>query len=238
MSTIRIYALRRDEGTAAFQTGILANALPRLRNLRNVHLIVTSEGIVPVQRMLQTTSRRLRGLTLKCALIFVYSYPYRCKRTPPYLDHPTAPPSSPSSTCTTSRTSPTTPPPPPSPTPPLLPLPPPPPRPPPQASKLHALLSANKSTLRTIVLDLVPTPYSPSSSPSSYPRHGGSSPTLGAHRVLPAGALSTGNLTRIFFTGAVPAHSTLFGEVLAHGRQLETLNIACALLSSSFSASV
>lgn len=73
--TLRIYALRRDEGTtAAFQTGMLANALPRLINLRNVHLSATSEGIVPVLRILQTTSPRLRGLSLKYAFS-PYSHP-------------------------------------------------------------------------------------------------------------------------------------------------------------------
>lgn len=69
--TLRIYALRRDEGSAAFQTGMLANALPRLFNLRNVHLSATSAGIVPVLRILQTTSPRLRGLSLKCACFFL-----------------------------------------------------------------------------------------------------------------------------------------------------------------------
>ncbi|KAF8956753.1 hypothetical protein BDZ97DRAFT_1670956 [Flammula alnicola] len=64
--TLRIYASRRDkDGSMAFQTGMLMNALPKLINLRNVHLSSTSDGIVPVLRILQSTSPRLRGLSLK-----------------------------------------------------------------------------------------------------------------------------------------------------------------------------
>ncbi|KAF8873172.1 hypothetical protein CPB84DRAFT_1818005 [Gymnopilus junonius] len=64
--TLRIFASRRDkDGSMAFQTGMLTNALPKLINLRNVHLAATSEGIVPVLRILQTTSPRLRGLSLQ-----------------------------------------------------------------------------------------------------------------------------------------------------------------------------
>ncbi|CAA7262338.1 unnamed protein product [Cyclocybe aegerita] len=64
--TLRIYASRRDkDGSMAFQTSMLMNALPKLINLRNVHLSSTSEGIVPVLRILQTTSPRLRGLSLQ-----------------------------------------------------------------------------------------------------------------------------------------------------------------------------
>ena len=52
---------------------MLTNALPKLINLRNVHLAATSEGIVPVLRILQTTSPRLRGLSLQCVLGFYVS---------------------------------------------------------------------------------------------------------------------------------------------------------------------
>lgn len=45
---------------------MLTNALPKLINLRNVHLAATSEGTIPVLRILQTTSPRLRGLSLQC----------------------------------------------------------------------------------------------------------------------------------------------------------------------------
>ncbi|KDR65829.1 hypothetical protein GALMADRAFT_260025 [Galerina marginata CBS 339.88] len=64
--TLRIFASRRDkDGSTAFQTGMLTNALPKLINLRNVHISATSEGIVPVLRILQSSSPRLRGLSLK-----------------------------------------------------------------------------------------------------------------------------------------------------------------------------
>ncbi|KIM35498.1 hypothetical protein M413DRAFT_449710, partial [Hebeloma cylindrosporum] len=64
--TLRIFAWRRDrDGSTAFQTGMLTNALPKLINLRNVHISAMSEGMVPVLRILQTTSPRLRGLSLK-----------------------------------------------------------------------------------------------------------------------------------------------------------------------------
>ncbi|PPQ94275.1 hypothetical protein CVT25_004932 [Psilocybe cyanescens] len=64
--TLRIFASKRDkDGSVAFQTGMLTNALPKLINLRNVHISATSEGILPVLRILQTSSPRLRGLSLK-----------------------------------------------------------------------------------------------------------------------------------------------------------------------------
>ncbi|KJA14997.1 hypothetical protein HYPSUDRAFT_59046 [Hypholoma sublateritium FD-334 SS-4] len=196
--TLRIYALRCDEGGTAFQTGMLANALPRLINLRNVHLSATRAGIVPVLRILQRTSPRLRGLSLKSPdgpadLAFLELH---------HLAHFSY------ATAACAGAAPTS----------------------PSTAGLHTLLAANKATLRTLALALVPTPYSPAPSPGACAPP---SPALTAHWVFPASALSTRNLTRIIFTGAVPAHSTLFGEVLEHGRQLEALDIACALLSSS-----
>jgi len=63
--TLRIYAHQRDkEPSIAFQTGMLMNALPRLNNLRNVHLSASNEGIVPVLKILQSTSPRLHGLSI------------------------------------------------------------------------------------------------------------------------------------------------------------------------------
>ncbi|KAG5638689.1 hypothetical protein H0H81_010914 [Sphagnurus paluster] len=63
--TLRIYAPMRDrDGSMAFQTGMLTNALPKLANLRNVHISAGVDGILPVLRVLQTCSPRLRGLSL------------------------------------------------------------------------------------------------------------------------------------------------------------------------------
>ncbi|TEB33996.1 hypothetical protein FA13DRAFT_1754030 [Coprinellus micaceus] len=64
--TMRIYcSARRDrDGSMAFQTGMLTNVLPKLVNLKNIYLSAPSESIVPVLRILQTTSTRLHGLSL------------------------------------------------------------------------------------------------------------------------------------------------------------------------------
>jgi hypothetical protein len=43
---------------------MLANALPKLINLRNVHIAAGSEGMMIVLRLLQTSTPRLRGLSL------------------------------------------------------------------------------------------------------------------------------------------------------------------------------
>ncbi|KAF9444045.1 hypothetical protein P691DRAFT_737051 [Macrolepiota fuliginosa MF-IS2] len=62
--TLRIFASTRDGGLA-FQTGMLTNALPKLVNLRNVHISSGAEGLSPVLRILQSTNPRLRGLSLQ-----------------------------------------------------------------------------------------------------------------------------------------------------------------------------
>jgi hypothetical protein len=64
--TLRIFAPKRDrDGTVAFQTGMLANALPKLTNLRNVHCTAGRDGLIPILRVLQHSSPRLRGLSLR-----------------------------------------------------------------------------------------------------------------------------------------------------------------------------
>ncbi|TFK61014.1 hypothetical protein BDN72DRAFT_485629 [Pluteus cervinus] len=63
--TLRIYAPRRDkDGAMAFQTGMLTNALPKLTNLRNVHISACSESIGSVFRVLNTSNTRLKGLSV------------------------------------------------------------------------------------------------------------------------------------------------------------------------------
>ncbi|PPR01862.1 hypothetical protein CVT24_001343 [Panaeolus cyanescens] len=65
VKTLRIFASSRDkESSLAFQTGMLTNALPKLLNLRNVHLSASSDAISQVLRILQITCPRLRGLSL------------------------------------------------------------------------------------------------------------------------------------------------------------------------------
>ncbi|KAJ8516510.1 hypothetical protein ONZ45_g6185 [Pleurotus djamor] len=65
VKTLRIYATKHDrDGTLAFQIGMLANALPKLVNLKNVHIQASSEGLLSILRILQTTSPRLRGLSI------------------------------------------------------------------------------------------------------------------------------------------------------------------------------
>ncbi|KAF9497075.1 hypothetical protein BDN71DRAFT_1545874 [Pleurotus eryngii] len=65
VKTLRIYATKRDrDGTLAFQIGMLANALPKLINLKNVHIAASSDGLLPMLRILQTTSPKLRGLSI------------------------------------------------------------------------------------------------------------------------------------------------------------------------------
>ncbi|KAF7760052.1 hypothetical protein Agabi119p4_11747 [Agaricus bisporus var. burnettii] len=62
--TLRIFASTRDGGLA-FQTGMLTNALPKLINLRHVHISSGAEGLPPVLRILQSTNPNLRGLSLQ-----------------------------------------------------------------------------------------------------------------------------------------------------------------------------
>ncbi|KAF8188708.1 hypothetical protein BJ912DRAFT_1031893 [Pholiota molesta] len=210
--TLRIYAFRRDrDGSSAFQTGMLTNALPRLINLRNVHLSATSDGIVPVLRILQRTSPRLRGLSLKSPdspadLSFL---DFRHLTHFAYATSAALPSGSGA--------------------------------PPPATAAFHALLAQNKTTLRTIALDLSPSFPSPSSSFSS--GNGNNNPQalpgMAAHWTFPTSALRLRNLTAVFFTGAVPASSALFAALLAGGRQLETLDVSCSTLdSASLSAQV
>lgn len=85
--TLRIFASTRDGGLA-FQTGarimwflvilrlriivgMLTNALPKLINLRHVHISSGAEGLPPVLRILQSTNPNLRGLSLQC-VVFLF----------------------------------------------------------------------------------------------------------------------------------------------------------------------
>ncbi|KAF7351292.1 J domain-containing protein [Mycena sanguinolenta] len=57
------YATGKDE-SMAFQIGMLANALPRMVNLKNVYISALSDNTMPLLRVLQPV--RIRGLSLKC----------------------------------------------------------------------------------------------------------------------------------------------------------------------------
>lgn len=51
--------------------GMLTNALPNLINLRNVHISAGVEGIIPVLRVLQTCTPRLRGLSIQYVMLYI-----------------------------------------------------------------------------------------------------------------------------------------------------------------------
>ncbi|KAJ6595905.1 hypothetical protein DFH09DRAFT_1135934 [Mycena vulgaris] len=62
---IHSHAIGKDD-SIAFQIGMLANALPKLINLRNVYISALSENTIPLLRLLQLSSVRIRGLSLVC----------------------------------------------------------------------------------------------------------------------------------------------------------------------------
>ncbi|KAJ3776583.1 hypothetical protein FB446DRAFT_285085 [Lentinula raphanica] len=64
--TLRIFSFRSDkDGSNSFQIGILSNALPKLINLRNVHITAPIDGTMPILEVLQTSHPRLSGLALQ-----------------------------------------------------------------------------------------------------------------------------------------------------------------------------
>jgi hypothetical protein len=63
--TLRIFSFRPDNGSASFQTGILSNALPKLINLRYVHITAPVDGTMSILQILQVSHPRLRGLSLQ-----------------------------------------------------------------------------------------------------------------------------------------------------------------------------
>ncbi|KAJ6623273.1 hypothetical protein B0H10DRAFT_1909418 [Mycena sp. CBHHK59/15] len=72
------YAVGKDD-SMAFQIGMLANALPRLTNLRNVYISALSENTIPLLSVLLTSSIRLRGLSLVCPDAPVDLSRFECK---------------------------------------------------------------------------------------------------------------------------------------------------------------
>ncbi|KIK56693.1 hypothetical protein GYMLUDRAFT_46997 [Collybiopsis luxurians FD-317 M1] len=64
--TLRIFSFRSDaNGTGSFQSGMLSNALPKLINLRYVHITAPVNGTIPILQILQVSHPRLRGLALQ-----------------------------------------------------------------------------------------------------------------------------------------------------------------------------
>ncbi|KAF4612059.1 hypothetical protein D9613_003616 [Agrocybe pediades] len=180
---------RRRRGRAmAFQTGMLNNALPKLINLRSVHLSATSDGIGAVLRTLQVTCPRLKGLSIKSSdapidlsfLEFKHLTNFSYVMTSPSTAAPT---------------------------------------------KVFALLSQNKATLRTLSLE----------SQSIHPSPHWTFPTGTASSM--SAVLSIRNLTTINFTGQFPAITQAFTEILTHGRQLENLSLQCCALETSDASS-
>ncbi|KAK0216415.1 hypothetical protein IW262DRAFT_1400103 [Armillaria fumosa] len=60
--TLRIFATVNSHNS--FQTGILSNALPKMINLRRVHISSSADGVLPVLKILQSCSPKLNGLSL------------------------------------------------------------------------------------------------------------------------------------------------------------------------------
>lgn len=54
---------------------MLTNALPRLLNLRNVHISAGIDSILPVLRVLQACTPRLKGLSLQYAYWLLWLFP-------------------------------------------------------------------------------------------------------------------------------------------------------------------
>ncbi|TFL06944.1 hypothetical protein BDV98DRAFT_538246 [Pterulicium gracile] len=67
VKTLRLFLPRIALGqSVAFQTGMLANALPKLHSLRTCHISSDCEAMVPILEILQRANPRLRSLSLAC----------------------------------------------------------------------------------------------------------------------------------------------------------------------------
>ncbi|KAG6905851.1 hypothetical protein DXG01_000406 [Tephrocybe rancida] len=170
--TLRIYAPIRDrDGAMAFQIaladrrglGMLTNALPNLINLRNVHISAGVEGTLPVLRVLQTCTPRLRGLSLHSP-----DGPADLQLDFKTLAH--------FSYCTSGGST----------------------------NQIQSFLAQNRDFLRTVYID-------------------------NPHWVFPTNSVSLRNLTHFNFTGHVPLNNQLFADIVANGRQLESLSLSCSL---------
>ncbi|KAI0369545.1 hypothetical protein BV20DRAFT_1053138 [Pilatotrama ljubarskyi] len=64
VKTLRVFVPGRETFPITFQTGMLANALPKLTNLRNVHCSMRWKDMYSILRVLETISHRLTGLSL------------------------------------------------------------------------------------------------------------------------------------------------------------------------------
>ncbi|KAG7086398.1 hypothetical protein E1B28_002353 [Marasmius oreades] len=62
--TLRVFSFKLD-GDAGFHVGILANALPKLINLQNVHITASVEGALSIIRILEFTRPQIHGLSLQ-----------------------------------------------------------------------------------------------------------------------------------------------------------------------------
>ncbi|KAJ6558077.1 hypothetical protein B0H19DRAFT_1028677 [Mycena capillaripes] len=162
--TLCIYsrAIGKDD-SMAFQIGMLANALPRLVNLRNVYISALSENTIPLLRVLQVSAVRIRGLSLICPDAPVDLSLFECQ-TLHHLSYSTREGTS---------------------------------------NATNAFIAQNRS-LRTVSLHNM-------------------------SWIFPSDSLSLRNLTSIAFSGHFPSNSTAFSDILAHGRQLDTLSVTCTL---------
>ncbi|KAI0820145.1 hypothetical protein BC628DRAFT_932767 [Trametes gibbosa] len=62
--TLRVFVPGRETFPITFHTGMLANALPKLTSLRNVHCSMRWKDMYSILRVLETISHRLTGLSL------------------------------------------------------------------------------------------------------------------------------------------------------------------------------
>ncbi|KZT68584.1 hypothetical protein DAEQUDRAFT_671217 [Daedalea quercina L-15889] len=62
--TLRVFYQGRDVSPMTFQTGMLANALPKLVNLKNVHCSMRLREMLSFLRILESANHRLRGMSL------------------------------------------------------------------------------------------------------------------------------------------------------------------------------
>ncbi|EPS99979.1 hypothetical protein FOMPIDRAFT_1123433 [Fomitopsis schrenkii] len=64
VKTLRVFYQGRDVSPMTFQTGMLANALPKMVNLKNVHCSMRLREMLAFLRILESANHRLRGMSL------------------------------------------------------------------------------------------------------------------------------------------------------------------------------
>ncbi|TFK48125.1 hypothetical protein OE88DRAFT_545076 [Heliocybe sulcata] len=165
VKTLRIFAPRLSvQQSMAFQTGMLANALPKMINLSNFHCTMNPQGLNSVLRVIESARSKIEGLSLKptnrsCPISLPNLKSLR-KLAVYDLDE--------------------------------------------NASQTFSFIAHNQGTIRELSLK-------------------------GLFSTLSTEALAVRHLTQLDFSGTIRADRQVFAEILANGRQLETLRISCIL---------